>query len=323
MHDISKPDVSLIKIINNKLNTPVNCEIDLSETCLLRCGYCAHCTHYFTDKDPIYSYENFAKDIGILKDVIHFDTLHAMGGEPLLNKDLAKYLKLTKESKICNFLNIITNGILIRETDDEVFNTLDGMSVSIYPSTSEETQQRVRDSVEYLKKNFPKLLITVHSTPWFFKMCSIEKNKDPQLVRKIYENCYRAQMKDFSMFNGKIYRCFMSRKQYNYLSHHKHMIKDDIEYLKADTHDSVEIKEGITAEELNVFLSQDEPLESCKWCLGCSGKRHAHSQIKDGDIDYATLADLDFEGAAKFLKFYIHRRCELENTRFMKDLGRC
>ena len=65
--------------------------------------------------------------------------------------------------------------------------------------------------------------------------------------------------------------------------------------------DSIKIDENTSSTSLFNFLFSKKPLEGCKWCLGCSGKRFATKQIESEDDEFAFLSDLDFHQGKSYV----------------------
>jgi hypothetical protein len=93
-----------------------------------------------------------------------FDRIGLSGGEPLMWPKLRKGLTLLRESGICKFLQVQTNGDCIAASDapyfDECFNYLDRVRVSLYGKSAR------RDLVKLLPLNGHKLDFVDRTTHW-------------------------------------------------------------------------------------------------------------------------------------------------------------
>lgn len=280
-------------------------EVDLWEVCNLRCSQCTHASPFFTNDDERYSYESFERDLKKLNEIAHVKAFRVIGGEPLLNKNLLSFLKLIKSVDICDRLALFTNGLLLNFVDQGIFTCIDRLGVCVY-NLNDYDLKTIEINVRTVKEKFPNLDIVTNRLGYFSKYHIVEKNNDENLVKKIYDNCYYSWgHSGVSMFNGRIYRCPMSRKKYKYLKSHQSLVKDGFDYLKSSTQDSIELNDSLTPEMLNEFLDKNTPLEGCKWCLGSSGKPFKHHQLKIGEPDAATLDDLDFEESRIYLSNYL------------------
>lgn len=233
----------------------------------------------------------------ILKGLVHITTFCLLGGEPLLNERLHEYAKILKETKIADNVHVFTNGIKLHTAGPELFKWVDRIFVSVYP-LSPMTVAGIKQNVIAARARFPHVPIITNRVSSFLKGNSVEKNNDPELVQRIYSACYAAQTPSF--FNGRIYRCAISRKKYAYLRHHPLDATADFKYMK-EPHDSIEITKQLAVEDVEAFLNLTTPLEACKWCLGCSGGVTPHKQMKFKSVDVTTLKDLNFDEGKKYI----------------------
>ena len=294
-----------------KLN---NVEVDVSERCNLRCTQCSHNAPYFYKDDKFYTVEQFQADIEILKGLVHVTNFCLLGGEPLFNARLHEYAKILKEAKIADNVHVFTNGLLLNFASSELYKWVDRIFVSVYPLTPQQLAT-IKQNVIASRIYFPNVPVITNKVSHFLKGNSVEKNNDPELVQRIYNACYAAQTASF--FDGRIYRCAISRKKYAYLRHHPLDTTADFKYLR-EPHDSIEITKQLTVEDVSSFLGQKTPLEACKWCLGCSGGVVEHKQLKQKSADVTTLKDLNFDEGKKYISNLIKGWTSADTSRNRK-----
>ena len=92
-------------------------EVNIADHCNLNCQMC---THYSPiSKKSFYDLEQYKKDVSRLADL--FDrklrTFDLMGGEPLLNKDLDKYIIHTRKEFPNSEIFVHSNGILLLKSE--------------------------------------------------------------------------------------------------------------------------------------------------------------------------------------------------------------
>lgn len=99
------------------LNTPYTIAIDPSNMCNFKCKFCAiqSTNELMKYKKQLMSLEMFEK---IVNDIREFDeklkVLRISGqGEPLLNKELPKMIKIAKVAEIAEWIEVVTNGSLL------------------------------------------------------------------------------------------------------------------------------------------------------------------------------------------------------------------
>ena len=275
-----------------------NIELDIVEYCNLQCLQCSRSTFYTTGKTASYSPAQLQVDVDILKNILHSRILCIMGGEPLLSPELNEYVRILKLSGIADRLHIFTNGLALQRITSSTVSNIDGIFVSVYPLDEEKTKT-IKQNIAWFRATYPAVKLVANYVPMFLKANSVEKNSNSALVSKIFSKCYAAT--SYSFHNGYLYRCAASRKKYDFLNNHRDVVVDDFEYLKDNAVDKLKITTELTDATVTAFLKQTTPLETCKWCLGCSGTPIQHTQIRDAKEDIATLQDLDFENSEQYI----------------------
>lgn len=292
-------------------------EIDLHETCNLSCAQCTHASPYFAKEDQTYPLEQFIKDVNILAKFSFVTVLRIVGGEPLLNKNLTSYVKEIKKSKLADIITLFTNGLLLNVTNKDIFEYIDRLRVSYYSNLEQKKLDQIFKNCAEVRQLYPDLDMVVNELTYFLQFNLAEENKDLDLVKSIYNNCYYSyEDRGLNMFNGRLYKCFASRKKYKYLQSQNKLTPEIYERIDPKRIDSIAIDSELTAEKLQAFLDDRTPLEGCKWCLGTCGKQIEHKQIKDPKEDIATLQDLDFDSGASYMSNGI-----LSWNRFDKNRG--
>jgi len=264
-------------------------EVDLWEQCNLKCAQCSHSSPFFTSADGSYSLNSFKKDIDILSQISHVHAFRIVGGEPLLNKNLLLYIKYLKESKFTDFITLFTNGLVLSHTNNDIFPYIDRLRISVYTNLEDKKIKLIYSNIEKIKNIYPHLDVVSNEISYFSKFNLIEENTDVDLVNKIYNSCYYSyEHRGLSIYEGKFFKCFASRKKFKYAP-----ISSDV--------DSIPINSHLTAADLKKFIEDKTPLESCKWCLGTCGKQIKHTQISRNQKDVATINDLDFDEGSNYL----------------------
>lgn len=116
-------------------------EVNLADHCNMSCQMC---DHYSQLSEPCFlDFEQFQKDIKRLGELYDHDLSYItlLGGEPLLNHDIIRIIKVTREAFPNTNLYILTNGILLMEWENmpegnlwEACKEYDvGIWVTVYP----------------------------------------------------------------------------------------------------------------------------------------------------------------------------------------------
>lgn len=274
-------------------------ETDLWEQCNLRCSQCTHNSPFFNSFDEYYKLDQFKEDIDNLNRVAHINTFRIVGGEPLLNKNLLHYVKHIRESNVTDYLTIFTNGLVLSHTNNDIFPYIDRLRISVYSNLEEKKLKLIDNNINKIKEMFPHLNIVANDISYFSYFNLAEKNTNQELVDKIYDKCYYSyEHRGFSIFKGRFYKCFATRKKYNFLKQHSK--ENNFEHLKDNFQDSIILK-NIEKNDLENFINNKQSLEGCKWCLGTCGSQLKHSQIKPENEIPATLDNLNFEEGEKYM----------------------
>jgi len=267
-------------------------EVDAAEHCNLKCAQCSHLSPHFKKVNSNYTTEEFKRDIDNLKRLVSCTVFRFVGGEPLLNNDLEEWVKYVKQSNISQKTSIFTNGLLIGEKTLSTLSHFDDIRVSMY-NLDKEKFNTIKYNTWWLQKRLKSHSIVSNHLKTFLKFNLIEKNNSEELVDKVFKSCYHSK-NSYSLYKSRLYRCFATRKKGKFLQKFDSKVKGDYSKMLDPNTDSIKIDENTSSITLFNFLFSDKPLEGCKWCLGCSGKRFSTKQIESESDEFALLSDLDF-----------------------------
>lgn len=220
-------------------------EININDHCNMNCKGCSH----FAPIAPV-SFKNFNtffKDIKRLKELIpHIFKIRIMGGEPFLNPELKKYVEVIKEVYPYTDLRIVTNGLLLKNIDDELLDFIKNndvmLDISVYPpiyKTIDEIVKKLKDK---------KVKIFLENISIFKPILLSKKEKYPF---KTLQNCNCINLE-----NGFISSCPLQTtiKYYNERFENKYNYKTN----------KINIYDSITGAEIKKRLK--EPFELCDYC---------------------------------------------------------
>lgn len=117
-------------------------EMHVMDACNLNCRGCTHYSPIFENKVP--KFEEKMNDVRILKEKI--DTIvrfFILGGEPLLNPELDKYIKEIRNMLPYTELYIVTNGLLIPSLSDATMSLIKKEKVRVIISEYEPTHRKM------------------------------------------------------------------------------------------------------------------------------------------------------------------------------------
>lgn len=123
------------------VKTPISVGIEVSSYCNIKCSYCAHGLKEKNFPQQFMSFDIFQKAIDSLTlfDDRLKNVVFALGGEPLMNRQLPEMIKYTKEKDVSDKVTVFTNAILLSEKYSRklIDAGLDILRVSIQGLSSE------------------------------------------------------------------------------------------------------------------------------------------------------------------------------------------
>lgn len=243
-------------------------EIHAAEHCNLRCAGCSKSSPLLPPSFP--SLTDVAASLRILSTIFHADRATILGGEPLLNPDLAKLLAIVRQSGVFDAVHLTTNGLLLLDTPEHVWKSVDVVELSLYPST----KQALTSVLPAILDRAWQFRVQLHilPTPLFRHILLTEETCDPAAVRSTFSKCYYRHYSK-TLQNGKLYQCAPSTA----ISEHVHALTGRFPI----TRDSALELTGAPdlQQRLLTFLRCDVPLDACRYCLGSGGGEYAHHQL--------------------------------------------
>lgn len=114
-------------------------EMHVTDVCNLRCKGCTHFANLFTENEI--AFESFCKDIDILSERFNIPVIRLMGGEPLLNTNLSRYLEYARNKFPKSKIFLVSNGLLIETMDAKLCDCLRkeriAINLTVYKPTFE------------------------------------------------------------------------------------------------------------------------------------------------------------------------------------------
>lgn len=182
-------------------NTLNYLEIAIVEHCNLNCKGCSHFSPLVKNKEYV-GKDEFEKDIRRMKELFpDIIRIRILGGEPLLNPDLADILRSVRYYYPYAEISVVTNGLLIPKLEKEVLQSLKkthiGFDISQYKPTS-----MVRDSIEAILVEHNISYEFTEKIETFRKRVSLKGEED---VVQSYEACNCKKCK--YLFRGLLSGC--------------------------------------------------------------------------------------------------------------------
>ena len=227
-------------------------EFHIADHCNLNCKGCGHLCPTITE--PSYgNYELYVKDLMRLKELVWgIHRIRLMGGEPLLNKDLGKFIKVTRNIFPDASISVVTNGLLIPKSKPELFRIMYENDCA-FDITRYEPTEKVMRKIHILCDMYKIKCNVSAPVKEFFKIRSASGDEDPQ---KSYEACISKACA--YLREGKISTCGAPQR----VEWFNKMLQTQI---KPGTEDVIDLyDENLDGWTLVEKLAS--PLEMCRYC---------------------------------------------------------
>lgn len=225
-------------------------ELHISDKCNLDCRGCSHFSPLFDELNADFNQKiNDIRQIkALFDDVFRIDIL---GGEPLLNPEVGKYVSELRKELPKTFIQIYTNGLLIPGLKDEVLKEIFDNNISVSISEYRPTHKIIDKIISRLDDFEIRYHIAEYDDKQVFNV-PISLSSDSKYPRMcISDGC-------ITVSDGRIARCptLMYVERFN-------------EYFKKDlpTEGIYAINEYKSGEKLLEDMKKEVPL--CRHCIKC------------------------------------------------------
>ncbi len=251
--------------------------VAVSSHCNLNCKGCD--TYSPLAKEEFVSFEDFSRDLDKLKELAPDREMNIafMGGEPLLNPDITKLIRKTKEVYPEPRSVILTNGILLSQMSDDFWKTIMECEVDLrittYPinidrSSYEKKEKEFNINIgkdilkadklyDFNKKEVIDDNYKEYSEGFEWSKNVLDLNGKQDYVEK-RKSCPHRGIVQYA--RGNIYYCYVHA-----------FINAFIDYFKVDIpitkDDYIRIADVKDIKEIDDFLSKPKPL--CRFCKQC------------------------------------------------------
>ena len=180
------------------LYAPLSIDFHPSTFCNIKCIFCMH-----SSTNPCYdSIKNKMMDFELLKKAINdiknfhqkIKAIHFCGiGEPLMNKNIAKMIKYTKDTNVAEKIDINTNGILLNKKNSKALidSEIDFIRISVNGLSKQDFKEYTGADVDFDKyvENLTYLYNNRKNTKIYIKILDfmVETPEKKELFYKIFE----------------------------------------------------------------------------------------------------------------------------------------
>ncbi len=264
------------EVVDGKIRTE-SIELHIVEHCNLRCHMCDAMSPY--NKDKFLTLENVEKTVSFLAQHMRTDIFKLMGGEPLLHPQLVEIIDIVRRSGITDTIRLTTNGLLLYKMPDAFWEKLDRLTVSNYASSP---MKEVHIKLAHEKARQFNVVLNLKYIDQFNGVMIKQPMTDQKRVQRIYDNCW-VRHRSLVVRDGIFFKCTRAaymddfRREFK-ICHHEHDPKTFNEG------DGVRLDENFFEKALE-YLNSPEPLHSCFYCFGASGKLIPHRQMSRDEVD--------------------------------------
>lgn len=247
---------------DGRIVPPTGLEVIVADHCNIACRQCNHGSPVMPKW--LLRPDDLAQHLGLLGDHYRPAFLKYIGGEPLLHPNLAAILRAGREAGISPHHLLVTNGILLDRLTPEIWALLDEIEVSVYPDTGVTDEALLRHKTTAAQHG---VKLTVNDFPQFRRTFTRVRNDDDALVQQIFRACKPANVWGcHTLYKGAIYRCPQSAYA--------------LRLADAEGSDGfILTQDEKLTERLLAFLNNPEPLLSCRYCVGTTGRKQPHKLL--------------------------------------------
>lgn len=184
------------------LDMPYSMFVMPTTYCNFRCIYCGYSLGYeemkkkYDFNPQMMTLETYKKIIEQMKEFPR--PLKMLGltaqGEPLINKDIAKMVKIAKDANVAERIEIITNGLLLtKELSEQLIKSgLDTLRISLQGISNEKYEEICGAKIDFdeFMENIRYFYRNKKDTNLFVKVMDIALNEgEEELFYSLFENC--------------------------------------------------------------------------------------------------------------------------------------
>lgn len=176
-------------------------EFHVADHCNLNCKYCTHYSPLVSQ--PVFTeYEKFEADLQQLRKYIaDIGVIRILGGEPLLNPELGRYIELARKLYPAAVVTVVTNGLLIDRMEPELIETMRKNLAFFHISYYPPLQSRVQEIQRFLYEQ--KIPYTI--TPMITEFNKTQ-TLTPQGEEDFFYSCFQASCT--CLHQGRIAPCY-------------------------------------------------------------------------------------------------------------------
>ena len=241
-------------------------ETHVTDHCNLRCANC--CTLSPALGPWSVNPDDLRSDLERAAAVLRPNVFKLTGGEPLLHPEILRCVDVVRESRIADQVSVTTNGLPLARMADAFFDAVDRLTLSWY-SSAPLPERRLAEVEERCRRH--DVVLTVKRVDRFARMTPDPPLLPPDRAAAVHASCW-LRARCHLVYRGQFYTCTRPPHLEPYLRAMGHETR-----LAAE--DGVSLAGPDLLGRLVRYLESEEPLASCRYCLGASGTFEPHRQV--------------------------------------------
>ena len=280
--------VLLWRRARHRLARPRYVDLHVVDHCNLDCRGCAHFSPLAT-KASIIPVADLEASLRLLRPVYSrfFDSIHLLGGEPLLHPEIARIVRLTRGLFPDTELRVVTNGVLLRSMDDDFWRTCQECDV-VFDVSEYPIKLDYKATLKFVEERGVRYE-SGGRADFFRHVCDPSGSQD---ARKSYASCLYGGT-CIQLRGTRLYPCPRSA----YSSYPNEAFGTD---FRCEPGDYLDLMRPISDEDFRRFVTQPKPF--CRYCDVASETRipwgRSHKACSEWLGDYWHEAPRDSCGSA-------------------------
>ena len=225
-------------------------EFHIADHCNLNCKACSHFSGLV--KEPHFpKLRSFTRDMERLHEFINdIDTIRILGGEPLLNREINEYIRLSRYLYPKATIYVVTNAILLTKMPESFFETLRECNTKIYISFYPPLEEKM----PAIKKFLESKGISFNVSPLFKKFALRITFNPYDRPKENFLHC--PNIRCHNLYEGKLAVCSRLFPIKTFNDYYGKNLPED---------GALDLYEpNLTTEKLKAHLLK--PLELCRYC---------------------------------------------------------
>ncbi len=244
-------------------------EAHIVDHCNLRCRHCCSLSPLLAKHvTPV---EELARDLQAAARAVRPQLFKLTGGEPLLHPDLLGCLQAARDADVAEGIQMTTNGFLIKRMPEKAWPLLDRLVVSRYSSAP--LADKLLSYIENRCREYDVVLMVKFIDSFAEMDVPPPGHEDDKRIRQIHEDCW-IRIRCHMIHQGRFYKCTRPPHIEDVLN------QSDFPAPPLANDDGVPLDAEDLPQRIKDYLEADTPLTACRFCLGASGARREHEQMR-------------------------------------------